>query len=261
MATHKPTLSNDVHSERSRWRTSDILGVRVACVDKSALLATVRGWIAGEGRHIITYVNAYCLNVASRDRDYHHVLNEADLVYADGVGAVWASKVLGGCGLHKMTGADWIYDYARLAEQSRWSTYILAGRPGIANAAAENLRMQFPGLEIVGACDGYFEEKPERQVLAEIERLCPDVVFVGRGTPRQEKWIARHRSHLSGKIAWAVGALFDYVAGQEPRAPEWMRMLPLEWLWRLTVDPKGKWKRYVLGNPLFMLRVLRQKLT
>jgi N-acetylglucosaminyldiphosphoundecaprenol N-acetyl-beta-D-mannosaminyltransferase len=89
----------------------------------------------------------------------------------------------------------------------------------------------------------------------------PDVTFVGMGIPDQEKWIDRQREYIPSSVCWGVGALFDYVAGVELPVPNWMNHLALEWLWRLLIDPGGKWKRYLLGNPVFAFRVFRQKFT
>jgi exopolysaccharide biosynthesis WecB/TagA/CpsF family protein len=97
------------------------------------------------------------------------------------------------------------------------------------------------------------------EVLVDIGRSNPQVVFVGMGAPLQEKWIAAHREEINAPVCWAVGALFDFVAGVEYRVPAWMNRLALEWLWRFLIDPSGKWKRTLVGNPVFVARVLRQK--
>jgi N-acetylglucosaminyldiphosphoundecaprenol N-acetyl-beta-D-mannosaminyltransferase len=231
-------------------------------VDKSALLNIVRSQVGPKSRSpfLISYANAHCLNMTARDAAFQAALNEFDLIYADGIGAVWASWIFGGCRLHKLTGADWIHDFAGMAQSAGWRIFILAGRPGAAEQARENLIAAYPGLEIVGAHDGYFEESEEAGVLQAIQAAGPDILFVGMGVPRQEKWILNHQSELPVKICWAVGALFDYVAGLEQRAPAWMRALALEWLWRMLVDPSGKWRRYLVGNPMFLTRVLVNKI-
>lgn len=240
--------------------TVEILGVRVACIDVPGMLVCVEHWSSQAARRTVQYVNAHCLNEACRDPLYRNTLNRADLVYSDGISVVWSSRFLGGCRMYKTTGADWIVDFCTWAAACGVRIYILAGRPGVAQQAADNLGRRFPGLQIVGLCDGYFSRASEAEVLAEIDRLKPQVVFVGMGTPRQEKWIAAQRRAIDAPVCWAVGALFDYVAGIEPRAPGWMKKLALEWFWRLLIDPAGKWKRYLLGNPLFVFRILRQKL-
>ena len=128
--------------------------------------------------------------------------------------------------------------------------------------AAEELQAQYPGLKIAGTHHGHYDhDGPENdQVLAEIDALHPAIVLVGFGTPLQEKWIGRNSSGLDTPVVWAVGALVDFVTGKTPRAPRWMLEHGLEWLYRLWVEPRRLWRRYVLGNPLFIWRVLKQRL-
>lgn len=210
--------------------------------------------------HTVSYVNAHCLNLAAKNLVYFQALQSFDLIYPDGIGAVWAGRWLTGQKLEKMTGADWIIPLCDLAQRKGWRLYILGGKTGVAQQAADNLHRQFPALKIVGTHDGYFSDAQADEVISEIVTLRPDILFVGLGVPMQEMWIKKWKSLLPVKVSWAVGALFDYVAGIEPRAPLWMRNLALEWLWRMWVDPMGKWKRYLLGNPLFLVRVVLQKI-
>ena len=245
-------------------QVSRILGLDVAGVDQQQLLRQVHDWVSfghpGSGLvHTLSYVNAHCLNVVSQDRNYFEALRSFDLIYPDGEGAVWASRWLGMGPLHKITGADWIFDFCELAQKEGWGVYVMAGKPGVAQTACANLLKQYPSLCILGIRDGYFREMDESRILREIEQVRPDVLFVGMGVPLQEIWITQWRNKLSVKICWAVGALFDYVAGKETRAPVWLRKHSLEWLWRMAVDPLGKWKRYLLGNPMFIVRIICQK--
>lgn len=240
--------------------TVDVLGVQVACVNTEQILEMVATWLNEEQQRTIFYVNAHCLNVASRDAVYRTILNRGDLVYPDGIGVVWAGWFLSQGRMQKSTGADWIDQFCHLAARQGWRIAILAGRPGIARRACEGLTERHPQLAIVGVYDGFFIEQSERDVFHDIVRTAPHLLFVGMGSPTQEKWTAAYRDLLPVRICWATGALFDYVAGVEPRVPAWMNMLALEWLWRLLVDPRGKWRRYLIGNPLFIARVLLQKL-
>jgi N-acetylglucosaminyldiphosphoundecaprenol N-acetyl-beta-D-mannosaminyltransferase len=239
--------------------TFEVLGVNITCIDKNGIITQILDWCMGTTRRTITYVNAHCINLAVVDNEYRSILNHADLVYSDGVGVVWASRFLGGPRMHKVTGRNWINDFCKKAAAQDLSLYILAGKPGVAQKASDHLIAQWPGLEVVGVCDGYFIEKDENRVLEEIALKKPKVVFVGMGVPLQEKWISYRRNNFDSPICWAVGALFDYVAGVEPSVPKLMEKMALEWLWRLTIDPRGKWRRYLLGNPLFMMRVLQEK--
>ena len=236
-----------------------ILGVRVHCLDAVRLMDTVRVWSGEDKPRTIYYAHSKSLNEAYQDETFCRLLNRAALTYSDGISAVWAGKYLSGLPYTKITGADWIYDYARMAAQQGIRTYLLGSRPGIARRAAQILEERFPGLRIVGTCDGFFQEQSEAQALLDIARTHPQVVFVGMGSPLQEKWIAVHRDKIQAPVCWVVGALFDFVTGEEQRVPTWMNKLALEWLWRFIFDPLGKWKRTLIGNPLFVLRVLRQK--
>ncbi len=246
--------------ERDPLITVNILGVKVACLDLPELLTIALAWSLEQTRRTIYYANAHCLNLAVDDFDYRQMLNRADIVYADGISMVWSSWFLRGCRLHKMTGADWINDFCALAEQNGLRLYILAGQRNVASLAKDNLLVRYPGIKIVGAVDGLFEEKSLTEVLEDIAQSNPHVVMVGLGTPLQEKWIAKHREQIAAPICWAVGALFDYVAEVEARAPTLMIRLGLEWAWRLLINPRIKWRRYVIGNPLFAYRVVCQRL-
>jgi N-acetylglucosaminyldiphosphoundecaprenol N-acetyl-beta-D-mannosaminyltransferase len=243
---------------------SRIFHIDIACIDHDQLLELVDEWASdpnpsGGRVRTLSYVNAHCLNLASQDPDYLESLHTFDLIYPDGIGAVWASRWLGGCRLVKLTGADWIYSLCKLAEEKNWGIYLLAGKRGVAKTAQENLADRFPNLRILGARDGFFTEGDETSILSDLERCQPEILFVGMGVPLQEAWINKNKSMLSVRICWAVGALFDYVAGIEPRAPAWMRRYSLEWLWRLSVNPSGKWRRYLLGNPIYIMRLVLYK--
>ncbi len=233
--------------------------MRVACLDFAGILEQVQEWLPAKERRTILYANAHCLNTAWEDLQVRSALNQADLVYADGISVVWASRILDGCRLVKMTGADWIWPFCAWAQEQGVSLYILGGRPGVGARAQKMLLQRYPDLEVLGCADGFFQEKSEVEVIREINRLCPQVLFVGMGTPKQEQWVAARRPALEVPVCWAVGALFDYVAGDERRVPAWLYGLGLEWLWRLWVNPHGKWRRYILGNPRFVWRVLKQR--
>jgi exopolysaccharide biosynthesis WecB/TagA/CpsF family protein len=137
--------------------------------------------------------------------------------------------------------------------------YLLGGSPEVARTALEKSRALNGEAEFVGCADGFFKEKTLSQVLDEIKELRPDMVLVAMGVPKQEMWIARHLSELPGCTAIGVGGLLDFVSERIPRAPLWMRKANLEWCFRLYCEPFRLFKRYIIGNPLFIGRVLRYK--
>lgn len=242
------------------WETVDVLGAPLACINLQSLLDTALAWSGEPGQRTVLYVNAHVLNTALDEPALLPAWQSADLVYADGIGVVGAARWLHGRRLEKLTSADWI---ERLAAQSaplskRW--FLLGGEPGVAELAGIRLEDAYPGLRIVGSYYGFFPEAANSAVLEMIRAARPDLVLVGLGTPRQELWLTQQRAKIEAPLCWSVGALFDYLAGVERRVPAWMNRLGLEWLFRLGVDPRGKWRRYLLGNPRFVGRVLAQKL-
>lgn len=241
--------------------TVNILGVEIACLDQAGLIDQALAWSQSAERRVIYYANAHVLNLVSENPKYRQYLKSADLVYADGASLVFASRLLGGASLTRLTGADWIEPLCARAAAQGVSLYLLGGGPGIAGQAALNLLNRYPSLKISGAADGFFQERSVAQITSEIASARPQIVLVGMGSPVQWQWIDEHRSVLTQGVWWGVGALFDFVAGAERRAPGWMNRLGLEWLYRLAQDPVGKWRRYLLGNPRFVFRVLVQSLS
>ena len=146
-----------------------------------------------------------------------------------------------------------------ICEQSArkgWKLYILGSAPGVAATAAVNIRQKFPGCNIVGTHHGYFNAKEEKQIVAELLQLQPDVLFVALGAPKQEYWIAEHMTQLQIPVSMGIGGSMDVLSGNVKRAPRWMQKMSLEWLYRLLIQPT-RFKR-VLALPKFMLAVKKQ---
>ena len=242
------------------WRKVDLLDVRVAGIDRTRLVEQVLAWAREGERRTITYVNAACIALATESPTYRTLLNQADLVYVDGIGIVWAGRLFGFRGLYKVTGRDWIDEFCRLSEASHLRLYLLAGKPGIAERARQVLENRYPGLVVSGTADGYFQAKTEDQVLTEMSNDPPHVLLIGMGVPAQENWVFKHQEQIPAIVCWCVGALFDVVAGVEQPVPQWLEKLGFEWLWRLKEDPRGKWRRYLVGIPRFVWAVIRSRL-
>jgi N-acetylglucosaminyldiphosphoundecaprenol N-acetyl-beta-D-mannosaminyltransferase len=242
--------------------TIDVLGIRVDSISRRGLIRSVEDFVASGSRSRVMYANAHVLNVAYHDSDLRRILNQADLVYCDGAGVKVGTRLLGYHLPERMTGADWIHDLCQACQETGMTLYLLGGEPGVAAAAAKVLTAHYPGLSVVGTHHGHYDhDGPENgAVIAEINALHPDILLVGFGTPLQEKWIDRHFERLQVPVVWAVGALVDFVTAKKPRAPHWMLDHGLEWLYRLWSEPGRLWKRYVVGNPVFIWRVFMQRL-
>jgi N-acetylglucosaminyldiphosphoundecaprenol N-acetyl-beta-D-mannosaminyltransferase len=204
------------------------------------------------------YVNAHVVNQSRDLPELADALRAADLVYCDGYGVRLAAKTLDRPVPHRMTGADWVWGLAALCELTGDSLYLLGSDPAVARQAAARLQRWYPRLKIAGSHHGYsqFESPQNDRVIEDINARGASIVLVGMGTPRQELWIDRYAHRVDADVLWSVGALFDYLAGRVPRAPGWLADNGLEWIFRLAVEPHRMWRRYLLGNPAFLARVL-----
>ncbi len=236
-----------------------ILGVRVDVISLDELLKYVLFIIQDGKKAIIAYVNVHAINIAHEIGWFRNFINHSQVVFCDGFGVKWAARFLKGKQLQRFTPPDW---FGRLAEECARlgiSMFFLGTRQEVVEKAAAALKGIYPELKIVGAHHGFFEKTmmgPENQaVLARINALKPDILVIGFGMPAQEKWILENWNELNVRVILPVGAFIDYLAGEVVRAPRWMTDNGLEWLGRLTIEPGRLWKRYVLGNPLFLWRV------
>jgi N-acetylglucosaminyldiphosphoundecaprenol N-acetyl-beta-D-mannosaminyltransferase len=238
----------------------NVLGVRVDPVGVEELHERIRGFVRDGAHALVLNVNAHCLNLAFRDPSLRRFLNGADVVFCDGFGVKVAARVLGGRIGERITYADWIHALCDLAESEGFSVYFLGGRPGVAGKAAGELRKGRPGLEVSGTHHGLFEKSgPENEaVVREINALSPDVLLVGMGMPLQERWLMQNHESLNARVFLTGGAVFDYASGELRRGPRFLTDNGFEWLARLLMEPRRLWRRYLIGNPLFALRVLRQ---
>ena len=234
-------------------------------VDTAELHARILGIVREGGHALVLHVNAYGLNLCYRDPALRSFFNAASLVFCDGAGVMLAARILGKRLPERITYADWAWRLASFAERENLSLFLLGARPGIAERAAVQLLARHPNLKIAGVHHGYFDRTPgapeNEAVLREINAAKPDILLVGFGMPLQERWLMQNWDQIDARLALTGGAVFDYVSGELKRGPRFLTDNGFEWLARLLIEPKRLWRRYVIGNPLFLLRVLKQRLT
>jgi exopolysaccharide biosynthesis WecB/TagA/CpsF family protein len=202
----------------------------------------------------IAFLNAHCANISARDADYRAAMESADAVLADGSGISLALRLKGQKLAANLNGTDLIPALCKRMAESRHSIFLLGGKPGIAEAAAAALRSIAPGLKVAGTHHGFFGEAGEAAVIRAINASGADVVLVAMGVPSQDLWLNRNAARLSATLTFGVGGLFDFLSGRIPRAPQWLRKAGLEWTYRLYQEPGRMWRRYILGNPAFVVR-------
>jgi exopolysaccharide biosynthesis WecB/TagA/CpsF family protein len=241
------------------FATRDIGGIGIAVLTRAAALAEVDDAMANQRHLKLAFCNANLVNHAAQDQALRRDL-AGFLVLPDGIGVDLGGWLLHGASFPaNLNGTDFIPGLLA-TEKRRLRVALLGGRPGIAARASVRLSLQYPEHRFSVLSHGYFAPSEEAALLAKLEATPPDLLLVALGNPRQERWISQRLGPQHCSVAAGVGALFDFLAGEVPRAPEAFRQLRLEWLFRLWLEPSRLWRRYVLGNPVFVLRMLRARL-
>ncbi|MGL4729547.1 MAG: WecB/TagA/CpsF family glycosyltransferase [Bosea sp. (in: a-proteobacteria)] len=234
--------------------------VCVSALTQDQALSALHDAIGSGAHRKLAFCNAHVVNLAASHEAFRGALADF-LILPDGIGVDLGSRLLYGAAFPaNLNGTD--FTPLLLATAPRPLRVGLVGaRPGIAEKAAAKLSTLDSRHQIMPLSHGFFDERGEQELLTLLAQQPVDILLVAFGNPRQEIWISQNIGLAHANLAIGVGALFDFLAGEVRRAPEWLRMLRLEWLYRLTLEPARLWRRYVLGNPAFLLRILRQKLT
>ena len=239
-----------------------INGVPIQNITMSEALPLIARWVKDEDRHCVFFVNADCINISARHPEYHASLTAPDVaVFADGIGIRLAGQLSQQPIRDNVNGTDMFPLLCHQCAENGQSIFLLGGKAGIAEATRTRMTDRFPGVPIVGAHHGFFDPDNCDEVIDHINASGADIVLVGFGAPRQELFIRQHRERLKASVVMGVGGLFDFYSGRIKRAPEVLRNNGLEWTWRLAMEPKRLWKRYLLGNFTFMGRVMWWQMT
>lgn len=235
-----------------------IVGIEVDNLSEEETIDRIERLVTSGGSHYMAVVNAAKVVAANSDRQLRRALAKADLVTADGMSIVWAARLLGRRLKERVTGIDVFERLVERAALRGWSVYFLGAREQSVEALVEKLRARHPRLRVAGYRNGYFEAEESDSIAGAIKRSSADLLFVGLGSPAQERWIEENLEKTGAKFALGVGGSFDHVSGLIPRAPRWMQRAGLEWLHRLAREPKRLWRRYLAGNTLFLILVAKQ---
>jgi alpha-1,3-mannosyltransferase len=234
-----------------------ILDVSVTVSTKNEVVAELDKRFEDNTNTLVAFANANCLNIAYREPRVRAALGDA-IVLNDGIGIDIASKLLFGVQFpDNLNGTDFTPYYLQHSRH-RFRVFLLGGGRDVAERAAKLLAKRYSWHQIVGWHNGYFLRSDDTRVAQTISASGADVVLVAMGNPDQELWLRANFSATGCRLGFAVGALFDFMAGEAQRAPLWVRTARFEWIYRLAREPRRLWRRYVLGNPIFILRVLGQ---
>lgn len=254
MSRHKPTLLEQSH----RY----ILGMRVDATSYARATEQIMRWAEVEESRYVCVANVHMVMEAYDDPGFRAIVNSADLVTPDGMPLVWVLRRMGFPTQQRVYGPTLTLWVAREAARRGIPVGFYGGHPEVAQGISENLRAKFPGLQVSYCYSPPFRPltpQEDEQVVQAINEAGVRILFVGLGCPKQERWMAQHKDRIRA-VMIGVGAAFDFHAGRVRQAPPWLQERGLEWLFRLLMEPRRLWRRYLWHNPRFVALVARQLL-
>ena len=241
----------------------DILGVKISAVNLSVACRQISDWIENKTRTYVCIVPVSTVVECQKDKRYLEIVNQAGMATPDGMPIVWLEKLGGDKTIAGTYGPDLMEAVCQMSQQKGYKHYFYGGTPEACRMLEVKLKEKFPRVSIIGKHSPPFRdltEKEEEDMVEEINRLEPDILWVGLGSPRQDYWMAQHLHRLNVPVMIGVGAAFDFLSGRKRQAPRWMRNIGLEWFFRLWAEPKRLWKRYLVGNTQFVFYLFKSLL-
>lgn len=240
----------------------EIFGVKVHNTTLKEATQTIESYLKSKKLNTIYTPNTEIIMAAKDNNNLKELLNKGDLVTADGIGLIYASRIKKKPLQERVTGFDMSINMLKIANENNYSLYLLGGKEGVARKAAKNIIKDYPNIKIAGYHHGYFQGKhtgdldsqDEKKIIGEINDENPDIIFVGLGFPKQEMWIESNKDRIKARVIIGNGGVMDILSGDAERAPEIYQKLGLEWFYRLMQDPSRIKRQMVL--PKFMLKVI-----
>jgi len=233
-----------------------VLGVNINAVQIGEVVDRMHKWIRKRDNcHSIAATSMHGIVEAQHDPSFKELLNATDLVVPDGMPLVWLGRRQGHNLRRRVYGPDLLLAFCEKSVKRGYRNFFYGGEPGVAERLEESLKKRFPGLNVVGTCSPPFRPlnaKEDQDMVELINQTAPDVVWVGLGAPKQERWMDEHKSRLRVPVLVSVGAAFDMFSGRRRQAPLWMREHGLEWFFRLLQEPRRLWRRYLVYGLQFI---------
>ena len=237
-----------------------ILKIPIDNITMDKAVDTILKWLRENRSRQVCFVNADCANISYKNSDYLEVLKTADLCLADGIGLKLAGKLLSRTIAQNVNGTDMFPILCQQLAGTGLKVFLLGGRAEVVQGVADWINSNYAEVEVAGYHHGYFDRDDEPGIIKNIADSGAHLLLVAFGAPRQDIWINRHIVESGARVAIGVGGLFDFYSGRLPRAPLWMREIGLEWLYRMLQEPGRLWKRYLIGNFVFLFRVIKERL-
>ncbi len=240
---------------------ANVLGVGVHAINMAQTVDLIEAAIDEGTRGYICVTGVHGIMEAQRNPELATILNRALLVLPDGMPTVWVGHTQGFHDMGRVFGPELMLNICARSVAKGYSHLLYGGDSGVADQLRDNLRRWYPGIKIVGAYSPPFRplsQEEERQLVHIMERAKPDITWIGISTPKQENFMAKYNQWLPATLMIGVGAAFDLHTGRIQDAPQWMKQSGLQWVHRLAQDPRRLWKRYLLNNPRFLIKIALQ---
>lgn len=231
----------------------DVLGVGISAISMPDALEAIAAWIGRKERRYVCVTGVHGVMESQRDPELRAIHNSSGLTTPDGMPMVWAGRRVG-ARIDRVYGPDLMLAVCELAARRGWRSYFYGAGPGVADQLAARLSERFPGLVVAGTFSppfGPVSDEEDEAIVQRIAATAPDLIWVGLSTPKQERWMASHVDRFPHGVLLGVGAAFDIHAGVQRQAPRWMQRSGLEWLYRLSREPRRLARRYLVNNPRF----------
>ncbi|OGX35494.1 MAG: hypothetical protein A3C36_06050 [Omnitrophica WOR_2 bacterium RIFCSPHIGHO2_02_FULL_52_10] len=241
-------------------KTVNICDVPVSSVNIPQACGIVERWIRERKKAYVCIAPVSTIVESQSDAEYRKVLEGADMVTPDGMPLVWTAKLMGDKNIRRTYGPDLMLALCAAGRDKGYRHYLYGGTESTCSLLENVLKTRFPGIIISGRYAPPLmgtHDREDDEVIREINRSAPDILWVGLGSPKQDYWMVQHRSRLDVPVMIGVGAAFDFLAGTKRQAPRWMRDAGMEWFFRLCSEPKRLWKRYLIGNTMFVYLLIR----
>lgn len=230
----------------------ELMGCAVDNLSMEETLSTIEGFIASGRPHQHVVVNVDKLVKAQRDAELRRIINDCDLINADGMPVVWASRLLGKPLKERVAGVDLFEALMRRSAQKGWRVFLLGAREEIVGAVRTLYEAKYPGLTIAGHRNGYWSAGEDEQIAEQIAAARADILFVAISSPKKEQFLGRYQARMKVPFAMGVGGTFDVAAGKVKRAPKWMQSCGLEWFYRFLQEPRRMFRRYFIEDMAFI---------
>ncbi len=240
----------------------NVLGVSISAINQNFALRQIDAWIKRDDRQYVAICTVNTIMECQKDGSIRDAINNAGMATPDGMPLVWLAGWDSDQPVERVYGPDLMLAVCDRSVESGYKHFLYGGADGVPELLSTELKNLFPGLQIVGEYSPPFRnltQEEENHVIDMINQADPDIIWVGLSTPKQDLWMAKYRPRLNAPVIIAVGAAFDFHTKRVPQAPVWMQRSGLEWLFRLIQEPRRLWHRYLIYNPLFILKVLEQR--